>query len=51
VRHCLSKLEPFMAPKRVQFLAELPKTHNGKIKKLGLQTLGATEEGTEASRC
>jgi long-chain acyl-CoA synthetase len=36
IRHCLSKLENFMAPKYVEFVAELPKTDTGKIKKTGL---------------
>jgi acyl-CoA synthetase (AMP-forming)/AMP-acid ligase II len=36
VRYCLSKLESFMAPKHVEFVASLPKTDTGKIKKTGL---------------
>jgi len=36
IRHCLSKLENFMAPKHVAFVDELPKTDTGKIKKTGL---------------
>ena len=36
IRHCLSRLESFMAPKYVEFVAELPKTGTGKIKKTGL---------------
>ncbi|MEO8807001.1 MAG: AMP-binding protein [Burkholderiaceae bacterium] len=36
IRYCLSKLENFMAPKHVAFVAELPKTDTGKIKKTGL---------------
>lgn len=36
VRHCLSRLETFMAPKYVEFVDTLPKTDTGKIKKTGL---------------
>jgi long-chain acyl-CoA synthetase len=36
IRHCLGRLENFMAPKHVEFVAELPKTDTGKIKKTGL---------------
>jgi len=36
IKYCLSKLESFMAPKYVAFVAELPKTDTGKIKKTGL---------------
>jgi amino acid adenylation domain-containing protein len=36
IRHCLSRLESFMAPKYVVFVDELPKTDTGKIKKTGL---------------
>jgi len=36
IRHCLTRLESFMAPKYVEFVAELPKTGTGKIKKTGL---------------
>lgn len=36
IRHSLAKLENFMAPKYVEFVAELPKTDTGKIKKSGL---------------
>jgi long-chain acyl-CoA synthetase len=36
IRHCLAHLENFMAPKYVEFVAELPKTDTGKIKKTGL---------------
>ena len=36
IRYCLSKLESFMAPKQVEFVASLPKTDTGKIKKTGL---------------
>jgi long-chain acyl-CoA synthetase len=32
IRHCLAKLESFMAPKYVEFVSELPKTDSGKIK-------------------
>jgi long-chain acyl-CoA synthetase len=36
IRHCLGKLETFMAPKYVEFREALPKTDTGKIKKAGL---------------
>jgi acyl-coenzyme A synthetase/AMP-(fatty) acid ligase len=36
IRHCLSKLESFMAPKQVAFVGELPKTDTGKIRKTDL---------------
>jgi len=36
IRHCLARMESFMAPKVVEFVAELPKTDTGKIKKTGL---------------
>jgi acyl-coenzyme A synthetase/AMP-(fatty) acid ligase len=35
-RFCQAKLENFMVPKSVVFVAELPKTTTGKIKKTGL---------------
>lgn len=36
IKHCLAHLESFMAPKVVEFVATLPKTDTGKIKKTGL---------------
>jgi long-chain acyl-CoA synthetase len=36
IRHCLNRLENFMAPKHVEFVDDLPKTDTGKIKKTGL---------------
>ncbi len=36
IRHCLARLESFMAPKFVEFVDSLPKTDTGKIKKTGL---------------
>ena len=36
IRHCLGRLENFMAPKYVEFVPELPKTDTGKIRKTGL---------------
>jgi amino acid adenylation domain-containing protein len=36
VRHCLRRLENFMAPKYVEFVRELPQTDTGKIKKTAL---------------
>ncbi len=35
-RHCQRRLEPFMVPRDVVFVAELPKTTSGKIKKTEL---------------
>jgi amino acid adenylation domain-containing protein len=35
-RHCQDKLENFVVPKHIQFVAELPRTDTGKIKKTGL---------------
>jgi acyl-CoA synthetase (AMP-forming)/AMP-acid ligase II len=37
IRHCLSKLESFMAPKYVEFVDALPKTDSGKIKTSALR--------------
>ena len=36
IRQCLARMESFMVPKYVEFVAELPKTDTGKIKKTGL---------------
>jgi acyl-CoA synthetase (AMP-forming)/AMP-acid ligase II len=36
IRYCLAHLESFMAPKYVEFLAQLPRTDTGKISKKGL---------------
>ena len=36
IKHCLGRLENFMAPKYVEFVDALPKTDTGKIKKTGL---------------
>jgi amino acid adenylation domain-containing protein len=36
IRHCLGRLENFMAPKHVEFVPELPKTDTGKVRKTGL---------------
>ncbi|MED5620653.1 class I adenylate-forming enzyme family protein [Ideonella sp. BN130291] len=36
IRHCLARLESFMAPKVVEFVEALPKTDTGKIRKAGL---------------
>jgi acyl-CoA synthetase (AMP-forming)/AMP-acid ligase II len=37
MKECQKRLENFMVPKYVEFLAELPKTTTGKIKKTGLK--------------
>jgi long-chain acyl-CoA synthetase len=36
IRHCQAHLESFMVPKYVTFVADLPKTDTGKIRKTGL---------------
>ncbi len=36
LQHCISKLERFMVPKYIEFVAELPRTDTGKIRKSGL---------------
>ena len=36
IRYCLAHLESFMAPKHVEFVAQLPRTDTGKISKKGL---------------
>jgi amino acid adenylation domain-containing protein len=41
-RHCSSRLEPFMVPKYIKFLAEMPKTANGKIDKEYLKYIPLT---------
>jgi acyl-CoA synthetase (AMP-forming)/AMP-acid ligase II len=41
IRHCQGRLESFMVPKSVEFVAELPKTNTGKIRKTGLGKDGA----------
>ncbi len=37
IAHCKSRLEDFMVPQQVEFRSELPKTDNGKIRKLDLR--------------
>lgn len=37
IRHCMATLENYMAPKSVVFVAELPRTDSGKIRKVDLQ--------------
>jgi len=37
IAHCRARLEDFMVPKQVEFRRELPKTDNGKIRKLDLR--------------
>ena len=37
IRHCLSRLESYMAPKSVVFVDTLPRTDSGKIRKLDLR--------------
>lgn len=45
IRHCLARLESFMAPWHVAIVEALPKTDTGKIKKPGSPE-GAKAPGT-----
>jgi acyl-CoA synthetase (AMP-forming)/AMP-acid ligase II len=36
IRHCLARLESYMAPKFVELVAQLPRTDSGKIRKIDL---------------
>jgi len=48
IRHCLTRLESFMAPKYIEFVDALPKTDTGKIKKTGLARGHTDAERTAA---
>ena len=37
IRHCLARLESYMAPKFVEFVVDLPRTDSGKVRKLDLR--------------
>ncbi len=37
IRHCLSRLEPFMVPASVAFVTQLPRTDSGKIRRIDLR--------------
>jgi long-chain acyl-CoA synthetase len=37
VRHCMARVESYMAPRIVEFVAELPRTDSGKIRKVDLR--------------
>jgi long-chain acyl-CoA synthetase len=39
LRHCAGQLEPFLVPRRVQILPELPRSPNGKVDKKALRAL------------
>ena len=39
LRHCANRLSPFMVPKYVTLVSEIPKTPNGKISRRELQTI------------
>jgi long-chain acyl-CoA synthetase len=39
LRHCAGQLEPFLVPRRVQILSELPRSPNGKVDKKALRAL------------
>lgn len=41
IRHCLARLESHMAPKFVEFVAELPRTESGKIRHASLRSRGS----------
>lgn len=43
-RHCAQRLESHMVPGRIYFLAELPRSENGKIDKRSLATMEMTDE-------
>jgi acyl-CoA synthetase (AMP-forming)/AMP-acid ligase II len=47
IRHCLGCLENFMAPKHVEFVAELPVTDTGKVRKASLQRRESVTTTTE----
>ncbi len=49
--HCKSQLAPYKFPRRIHFVAELPKTATGKIQRFRLRQLGeAKEPATGTSR-
>ena len=39
IRHCLARLESFMAPKAVRFVDELPLTDSGKLRRASLDSM------------
>lgn len=43
-RHCLERLEPYKHPRRVFPLADLPRTHLGKVDRSALKRLAAAQE-------
>ncbi len=45
--HCARHLEDFMVPKRVEFVAELPKTDTGKIRRSQVQAQASRGERHE----
>jgi len=49
IRHCLARLESFMAPKQVEFVEELPVTDTGKVKKTALRA-ASQEKNVGADR-
>lgn len=48
IKVCMARLEPFMAPRQVQFVTSLPKTESGKISRLGLGADSSTPGSTSA---
>lgn len=44
IRHCLARLENFMAPRSVEFVSTLPRTDSGKIRKVDLVAMVATSQ-------
>jgi long-chain acyl-CoA synthetase len=49
IKHCLSELENFMAPKSVVIVDQLPRTDSGKIRHASLRETPATPEPERAS--
>lgn len=41
-RQCMARLENYMVPREVEFVAELPKTESGKVRRKSLLDMGAT---------
>jgi acyl-coenzyme A synthetase/AMP-(fatty) acid ligase len=37
IRHCLARLESYMAPKEVAFVDDLPRTDSGKVRRADLR--------------
>ncbi len=48
--HCKSQLAPYKFPRRIHFVADLPKTATGKIQRFRLRQLGEAPEAAGAAR-